>query len=138
MTETLTFAKTISYDAGQPGINVPVELKLSGKRIAVETRIDTGSTNCIFARRLGEEIGIVIEDGLPKRIRTATGSFLTYEHEITLSVCGYDFDALVCFAEDSAFQINILGRHGFLMRIKLGLIDYEGKLLISPYGEDLS
>lgn len=136
MAETLTFARTMIYDAGQPGITVPVELKLSGKSVAVETKIDTGATNCIFARRLGEEIGVVIEDGLPRRFRTATGSFLTYEHAITLSVFGYDFDVLVCFAEDAAFQNNVLGRHGFLMRVRLGLIDYEGKLLISPYEED--
>ncbi len=43
-------------------------------------------------------------------------------------------DVLVCFAEDVEFQTNVLGRYGFLMQIKLGLIDYEGKVLISPYG----
>jgi hypothetical protein len=123
------------YDAGRNGINVPVEIRLSGKFAAFDAKIDTGSTNCIFARKYGEEIGIEIESGLPKRIRTATGSFLTYEHEVTLSVLGYDFDVLVCFAEDAAFQTNVLGRYGFLMQIKLGLIDYEGKILISAYGE---
>lgn len=135
MAESVEFVKTFSYDAGQTGITVPVELRLFGKVASFNAKIDTGSTNCIFARKFGEELGIEIEKGLPKRIRTATGSFLTYEHEVMLTVLGFDFDVLVCFAEDAAFQTNVLGRYGFLMQIKLGLIDYEGKILISPYDE---
>lgn len=134
MAESIDFVKSFIYDAGQTGINIPVEIKLSGKVAAFDAKIDTGSTNCIFARKFGEEIGIEIENGLPKRIRTVREIFLTYEHAITLSVLGYDFDVLVCFAEDVEFQTNVLGRYGFLMQIKLGLIDYEGKVLISPYG----
>ncbi len=133
MAESIDFVKSFAYDARQSGINVPVEIKLSGKVAAFDVKIDTGSTNCIFARRYGEELGIEIESGLPKRIRTVREVFLTYEHAVTMSVLGYDFDVLVCFAEDAEFQTNVLGRYGFLMQIKLGLIDYEGKVLISPY-----
>jgi hypothetical protein len=135
MAEKIDFAKSFSYDAAQNGINVPIEISLSGKVAAFDAKIDTGSTNCIFARKFGEEIGIEIENGLPKRIRTATGGFLTYEHEVTLSVLSYDFNVLVCFAADEEFQTSVLGRYGFLMQIKLGLIDYEGKVLISSYDE---
>ena len=135
MAEKIDFAKSFSYDAGQNGINVPVEIKLSGRVAAFNAKIDTGSTNCIFERRFGEELGIEIESGLQQPIGTVRGSFLTYEHAVTMSVLGYDFDVLVCFAADAEFQTNVLGRHGFLMRIKLGLIDYEGKVLISSYDE---
>lgn len=135
MAESVNYARTFLYEAGQAGINLPVEIRLSDGTAAFTAKIDTGSTNCIFARKYGEEIGIIIENGLPKRIRTATSGFLTYEHEITLSVLGYDFDVLACFAADAEFQTNVLGRYGFLMQIKLGIIDYEGKLLISSYDE---
>ena len=135
MAESVEYDQSFFYDAGQNGINVPVEIKLSGKTAAFDAKIDTGSTNCIFARKYGEEIGIEIENGLPKRIRTAAGSFLTYEHEVTLTVLGYDFDVLVCFAADAEFQTNVLGRYGFLMQVKLGVIDYEGKLLIGSYDD---
>ena len=135
MAESIEFAKSFLYDAGQNGITVPVEIKLSGKTAAFDAKIDTGSTNCIFARKYGEEIGIEIENGLPKPVRTAAGGFMTYEHEVTLSVLGYDFDVLVCFAADTDFQTNVLGRYGFLMQIKLGIIDYEGKILIGYYSE---
>jgi hypothetical protein len=131
MTHNLAFSQLIEYDAGQTGIIVPIALKLVGKTVVLEAKIDTGATNCIFAHQIGEELGLDIESGLPKRIATATGSFLTYEHAITMSILDFDFDLLACFAADNTFQKNVLGRYGFLMQIQLGLIDYEGKLYLA-------
>ena len=130
MSHVLTFSQLIEYDAGLPGITVPAALKLVGKEVAFEAKIDTGSTHCIFERHLGEKLGLDIEAGLPKQIIAATSTFLTYEHAVTMSILDFDFDVLACFAADEGFQKNILGRHGFLMQIKLGLIDYEGKLYL--------
>jgi len=62
-----------------------------------------------------------------------TGRFLTYGHEVTLNAAGYDFDSIVYFYADEDLDRNVLGRHGWLDRVVLGLIDYEGKLLLSPY-----
>lgn len=135
MAESVNYAASFLYQAGENGITVPVEIKLSGRAAFFDAKIDTGSTNCIFARNYGEEIGIEIESGLEKRIRTATGGFLTYEHAVTLSVLGYGFDVLVCFAAEAEFKTNVLGRYGFLMQVKLGIIEYESKLLISSYDE---
>ncbi len=42
---------------------------------------------------------------------------------------------VACFAEDENFNRNVLGRHGFLDRTVLGLVDYEGKLYLNQYGE---
>ncbi len=69
----------------------------------------------------GEPVSILASNDatLPKSLNS-TGSFLTYEHEVILSVLGFDFDVLVCFAADAQFQTNVLGRYGFLMQIKLG------------------
>ena len=61
---------------------------------------------------------------------------MTYEHEVNLSVLDFSFTVLVCFAEDSAFQTNVLGRYGFLMQVKFGLVDYEGKLYLGKYDEN--
>ena len=35
------------------------------------------------------------------------------------------------FAEDENFSRNVLGRQGRLDRVRLGLVDYEGKLCLS-------
>ena len=133
MVHQLTFEKLAEYDAGKLGITVEASLKLNQESVIFEAKIDTGSTNCIFERQIGEQLGLKIEEGLPKYIGTATGRFLTYEHDVTLSVLGYDFDILACFAENESFNKNILGRYGFLMQAKLGLVDYEGKLFLSKY-----
>ena len=133
MSHQLTFEKLSEYDAGKIGITVESSLRLNQESVIFEAKIDTGSTNCVFERRVGEQLGLIIEDGLPKYIGTATGRFLTYEHDVTLSVLGFDFDILACFAESESFDKNILGRYGFLMQTKLGLVDYDGKLYLSKY-----
>ena len=92
------------------GITVSASLKLIGKTVDFVAKVDTGATNCVFERRLGEQLGLNIEAGLPKRIGTATSSFLTYEHEVTMTILDFDFDVLACFAADEAIRKNILGR----------------------------
>ena len=129
----LSFRQLIEYDAGKTGITIPVVLKFISETVEVDAKIDTGSTNCIFTRSIGERLGLEIESGLPQQIRTATGNFLTFEHRVTLSIFDFDFDILACFAENEAFQLNVLGRYGFLMQVQIALIDYEGKIYLEKY-----
>lgn len=49
-------------------------------------------------------------------------------------VKGFDFDAMVYFPADDFINRNVPGRHGFINRVQLGLIDYEGKLFLSRFG----
>lgn len=132
MSYSLEFSHLIEYDAGDPGITVPARLWLTAeKAVEVTAKVDTGSTNCVFSRAVGESLGLKIEDGLPKRIKTAAGGFLTFQHEVNLTVAEFDFDVLCCFAEDAAFERNVLGRYGFLMQVQMGLDDYEGRLYLN-------
>jgi hypothetical protein len=104
--------------------------------VDVDAKVDSGSSFCIFQRFYGESLGLVIESGHSQRIGTATGSFIAYGHGITLTVMGIDFDAVIYFAADDDINRNVLGRHGFLDRVQLGLIDYEGKLFMSRFGDN--
>jgi len=54
---------------------------------------------------------------------------------LTLNVLGIETVATVCFAKEESFTRNVLGRQGWLDRVKLGLIDYEGKLFLSEYNK---
>ena len=135
MSHVLTFAQQVNYDVGQPGITLPVTLSLANETVTIPAKLDTGATNCIFARRYAEQLGIVVERGTPLRFNTPTGSFLSYQHEVTLRVLAYEFDVRVCFAADTEFTRDVLGRLGFLDRIRLGLVDYEGALYLSRYDE---
>lgn len=91
--------------------------------------------NCIFERKHGERLGIEIETGREQVFSTAAGTFTAYAHDVAMSVLDIETTATVYFAKEESFTRNVLGRQGWLDRVKLGLIDYEGKLFLSAYGE---
>jgi len=134
MEHLLRFERLLEYDPGQDGVTVDVSLRLGQQNVSFPAKIDTGARYCIFERRHGEALGLNIEGGLPQPIGTVTGRFLTWGHEVTLSVAGFEFDSIVYFAANADLTRNVLGRHGWLDRVILGLVDYEGKLLLSRYG----
>ena len=112
-----------------------VTLSLSqDHHINCEAKVDTGASLCIFARDLGEQLDLDIESGMRQLVGTVTGTFVVYLHEVNLSVAGLECSVLVGFAEDEGFRRNVLGRRGFLEQITLGLVDYEGQLYLSSYG----
>ena len=133
MAHQLSFERLIAYDPGEAGITVDVALSFFDERVTFTAKVDTGASYCIFERRHGEALGLDIESGLLQPISTATGRFITYGHEVTLVMAGFAFDSMVYFAADVGFTRNVLGRHGWLDRVVLGIVDYEGKLLLSPY-----
>jgi hypothetical protein len=135
MSYQLSFATLVQYDPGQPSITVAVTLSLSqDHHINCEAKVDTGASLCIFARDLGEQLGLEVESGMRQLVGTVTGTFVVYLHEVNLSVAGLECSAFVGFAEDEGFRRNVLGRRGFLEQITLGLVDYEGQLYLSYYG----
>jgi hypothetical protein len=131
----LAFTELLNYDAGQPSITVPVTVSVSQTRVDCNAKIDTGSSNCIFVRNVGEELGLEIEAGLRLLVGTVTGNFVVYLHEVNLSLASFELSGLVGFAEDQGFRRNVLGRRGFIEQMTLGLVDYEGRLYLSRYDE---
>src|SRR5215475_4373603 len=136
MSYQLSFATLVQYDPGQPSVTVAVTLSLSQDHINCEAKVDTGASLCIFARDLGEQLGLEVESGMRQLVGTVTGTFVVYLHEVNLSVAGLAFSAFVGFAEDEGFRCNVLGRRGFLEQITLGLVDYDGKLYLNSYGNE--
>jgi hypothetical protein len=133
--ETVEFAESYQYDTRLVGITVPAFLNYGGKIVEIKTKVDTGSSYCIFQRKHAENLGIEVESGEYERINTATSGFDAYGFELSLKVLDIETVSTVYFASDENFTRNVLGRQGWLDRVKLGLIDYEGKLLLSAYGE---
>lgn len=130
---SLNFENLILYDAGKNGITLDVEIKLGNLTANFEAKIDTGAEACIFERKYGELIGIEIESGEAQNFSTATSSFKTYGHSITLITKEFQFDSYVFFAADESFRKNVLGRYGWLNRVIVGINDYDGKLYLSRY-----
>ena len=135
MSETITFDKTHFYNTLKPGISLTATLHYGEESVECEAKLDTGSSHCIFKRSHGELLGLDIESSLPERISTVTGGFLAHAHAISVEVLGIRTEATVYFAAEENFKRNVLGRTGWLDRVKLGLIDYEAKLLLSSYSE---
>jgi hypothetical protein len=133
MEETVIYSKTYFYDTLKVGITIPVRLVLNDSIVVFEAKLDTGSANCIFERVHGENLGLVIESGEKQKFSTVTGTFTAYAHEISLTVLDIEVYTKAYFAEDENYRRNVLGRQGWLDRVKLGLIDYESKLLLSAY-----
>jgi hypothetical protein len=84
-----------------------------------------------FERKFGEQPGLDIEAGERQLFGTATGSFLTFGHSVTLIVEDFQFDSYVYFANDEFFDRNVLGRFGFLDRVIIAIDDYDGKPYLS-------
>ena len=78
---------------------------------------------------------MIIESGREQIFSTAAGIFTAYGHELTMNVLEIEFDSTVYFAKEESFTRNVLGRQGWLDRVKLGLIDYEGRLFLSEYNK---
>lgn len=129
----LNFEKLVFYDSGKVGFGVAVTIQLSNRRASFDAKIDTGAEACVFARSLGEQIGIEIEKGEPQRFGTVTGSFPTFGHWVNLTVADIEFESYVFFAENENFTRNVLGRHGWLDRMIIGINDYDGELYLSRY-----
>jgi len=133
MPEILEFDVLHEYSLFKVGITVEAILHNGSLSVDVEARIDTGSTYCVFERHHGEGLDLDIESGTPVDISTATGSFRAYGHELILTVLGIETVSTVYFTESDSFDRNILGRIGWLDRVKLGLIEQEGKLFLSEH-----
>ena len=133
MSEIVEFDIVHNYDLKAVGIPLNVTLIYGERTSEFVAKIDTGATFCVFRRSHGELLGLEIENGTPVEIGTVTASFPAFGHELTISVLGIETVSTVYFTESDYFDRNVLGRIGWLDRVKLGLIEQEGKLFLSEY-----
>ena len=131
----LAFSNRFDYSADDD-IVLPITLSSDiANRVLIRAKLDTGSTFCVFQRLYADLLGLDEERGVPQIIRTATGSFAAHGHEITLTVGQLEWQAIVYFADDEDFPVNVVGRRSFLDRLRAGLVDYEQVLYLSSYDE---
>lgn len=135
VTHKLLFSSLHEYDTRENGITVPVRLTVEKKMVDIAAKLDTGASFCIFRRVLGEILGLDIESGQKQAVRTVTGSFITYGHNVTLATLGLTFDVMVYFATDYNFARDVLGQQGWLNQVRIGIVDHDGKIYISKYDD---
>jgi len=132
VTHSLNFHVEHDYSKAE-GVSILVTLRHGQDMVSFDADVDTGSTFCIFNRGHAETLGLNVESGNPTRFKTVTGGFDAYGHALTLETLGYSFDVTVYFAAHESFTRNVLGRRGWLDQVRLGIVDYESKLYLSPY-----
>lgn len=135
MVHQLSFAVIHTYDSQEQGITVPVTLTHAEDQVELLAKIDTGAQTCIFQRQYAEILQLDVEAGHHQTFETVTGTFEAFGHTVGLEVLGIRMDAVVFFARDHDFLRNVLGRHGWLQQIRMGLVDYNSLLYLSHYND---
>lgn len=130
---SLEYSHRHSY-ADQIAIALPIILISDyNTHVDLSAKLDTGSTYCIFESKYADWLGLNLASGVPTRMATATGYFYCYGHELTVSVFDLEWQAIVYFAEPETFSLNVIGRVGFLDRLRVGIVDYEQLVYLGLY-----
>ena len=95
--------------------------------------LDTGASHCLFERRTGEELKLDIESGDRRFFGTAAGRVETFGHLVQIQIFDLVFESVVYFFADPTIEKNLLGRIGWLDRIRLGIVDYDREVYLAPY-----
>lgn len=133
MSIQLSFTEELQYDDSPAGIIIFVSLGYAGKNLRIEAKVDPGAEVCLFTHDVARRLGIQIESGIPITLHTLTGPLEAFGHEVTLQTCDMVFQSVVYFAKYPNLPRNILGRQGWLRKLKLAVIDYDNLLYLNAY-----
>ena len=129
----LEFTRVYDYSGEDESVVVPVTLRSGANRVPVAASVDTGASFCIFRTEIAEALGLALTGGIRKRFRTANSGFEAYGHEIELIAFGVATQSMVYFFADAMIDKNVLGRTGWLDRVRFGLIHHDSKIYLAPY-----
>ena len=132
----LRFQHQYLYSLNQFGVSLPVYVRSGSLKTHVMAKLDMGADVCLFERRVAIMLDIEVEKGDPRWLETLTGSFLAYGHEVTLTVLEMSFVLTIYFAANDAINRNLLGR-SWVRLTRMGVVDYDGKLFLSAYDDEL-
>ena len=127
------FDRTHTYGSEADGIAVPIILRSGSASAWLTAKIDTGASHCLFERGQGEILGLDIESGERKFFSTVTGRVETFGHLVQIETLGVAVDSMAYFFAEEAITKSVLGRSGWLDRIRLGIVDYDRTLYLAAY-----
>lgn len=131
----LEFTFIYGYSSEDESVVVPVILRVGEKQVRLAASIDTGASFCVFGAEIAEALGFAPDRGDRMRFRTANSVFEAVGHEVEINVLGVVANAMVYFFIDPAIDKNVLGRVGWLDRVRLGLVHHDSKLYLAPYDQ---
>jgi hypothetical protein len=89
---------------------LPIRLKDVG---IVYALADSGANISIFESKIGDDLGIILEQGKRIPLQGIGGRIIAYEHLLPMEVNGARFDCKVAFSREFHVSLNILGRDNF-------------------------
>ena len=129
----LEFTSVHDYSRDDESIVLPVLLRVGANQVPVAASVDTGASFCVFGTEIAEALGLDLTSGIRKRFRTANSGFEAYGHEIELIVFGVATQSMVFFFADPLIDKNVLGRIGWLDRVRLGIVHHDNKIYLAPH-----
>ena len=88
----------------------------------------------MFENAYAAELGLDLTGGVLTRFRTANSSFDAYGYEVEIDVLGTVTHSLVYFFAESSIRKNVLGRGGWLDRVRVGLVDHDREIYLADHG----
>ena len=129
----LAFTRTHSYSGRDTSITVPVVLRSGALFADLFASIDTGAAHCLFENAYAAQLGLDLTSGVLTRFQTANSIFDAYGHEVEIDVLGIVNHSLIYFFAEPTIRKNVLGRSGWLDRVRLGLVDHDRELYLAEY-----
>jgi len=127
----LSFDVTHIYDSTD-GVRIPLVISCGGKEVQTRGYVDCGAEACIFSNEIGRMLNIDIEAGEPKSFGPASGGTLhTYGHMATIEFLGITLESIVYFAKYPGLRRNLLGRNGWLSKLRFGLVESDSAVFLS-------
>ena len=115
---------------------LPIVLRSGANIVDLVASLDTGASHCLFECAYANELGLDLTSGIFKRFRTANSTFDAFGHEVEIDALGILTHSLVYFFADPSIVKNVLGRGGWLDRIRLGVVDYDRTLYLAAHDHD--
>src|SRR5882724_8731597 len=132
----LTFTRVHAYASLDGSITVPVALRFGAKLADLVASLDAGASHCLFETAYAAELGLDLSNGVLTRFRTANSNFDAYGHEVEIEVLGIITHSLVYFFAEPSIRKNVLGRGGWLDRVRVGLVDHDREMFLAAYDHD--
>jgi hypothetical protein len=95
--------------------------------------VDTGGEVCLFSNEIGSRLGLQVEQGIPTTLDSLGGPIEAFAHEVVIQTGDLIFESLVYFAKFPNLPRNILGRQGWLRKLRMAVVDYDNLLYLNTY-----
>ena len=132
----LEFTRVYDYSGDDETVAIPVVLRSGVNQVTVAATVDTGASFCVFGTEIAEALGLDLASGIRKHFRTANSGFEAYGHEVELTAFGVAAHSVVYFFADPIIDKNVLGRTGWLDRVRLGLVHHDNAMYLAPYDDE--